>query len=306
MPSSVFAAVRARQPLIHAITNPVTMNDVVNMILASGALAICADNPEETREITLLSDGLLLNTGMPCDEKLRAMIRAGRAANENGIPVVLDPVGAGASQYRKRFLKELLRQVRVDCVRANRSETAALCGVSFEARGVESADVSADTDSIRRLSEKLDAVIAVTGEEDLAVYKETVLKSRTGCAMQKRITGAGCMLGGLIAAAIAGNRTSPSSKGAPRMYWPCTKCCRRMAKRRKLHRSACCRIKRQGRHRLKPFSSMRSAGWSKRRCSRSAVKPLRHGVAAAMGRRFRRMAAQAPQKSGKDLCYEIQ
>ena len=78
MPSSVFAAVRARQPLIHAITNPVTMNDVVNMILASGALAICADNPEETREITLLSDGLLLNTGMPCDEKLRAMIRAGR------------------------------------------------------------------------------------------------------------------------------------------------------------------------------------------------------------------------------------
>ena len=265
MPSSVFAAVRARQPLIHAITNPVTMNDVVNMILASGALAICADNPEETREITLLSDGLLLNTGMPCDEKLRAMIRAGRAANEKGIPVVLDPVGAGASQYRKRFLKELLRQVRVDCVRANRSETAALCGVSFEARGVESADVSADTDSIRRLSEKLDAVIAVTGEEDLAVYKETVLKSRTGCAMQKRITGAGCMLGGLIAAA-----------------------------------------KRQGRHRLKPFSSMRSAGWSKRRCSRSAVKPLRHGVAAAMGRRFRRMAAQAPQKSGKDLCYEIQ
>ena len=166
MPSSVFAAVRARQPLIHAITNPVTMNDVVNMILASGALAICADNPEETREITLLSDGLLLNTGMPCDEKLRAMIRAGRAANENGIPVVLDPVGAGASQYRKRFLKELLRQVRVDCVRANRSETAALCGVSFEARGVESADVSADTDSIRRLSEKLDAVIAVTGERN--------------------------------------------------------------------------------------------------------------------------------------------
>lgn len=213
MPSSVFAAVRARQPLIHAITNPVTMNDVVNMILASGALAICADNPEETREITLLSDGLLLNTGMPCDEKLRAMIRAGRAANEKGIPVVLDPVGAGASQYRKRFLKELLRQVRVDCVRANRSETAALCGVSFEARGVESADVSADTDSIRRLSEKLDAVIAVTGEEDLAVYKETVLKSRTGCAMQKRITGAGCMLGGLIAAALAGNRTSLSLKG---------------------------------------------------------------------------------------------
>ena len=92
MPSSVFAAVRARQPLIHAITNPVTMNDVVNMILASGALAICADNPEETREITLLSDGLLLNTGMPCDEKLRAMIRAGRAANEKGIPVVLDPI----------------------------------------------------------------------------------------------------------------------------------------------------------------------------------------------------------------------
>jgi len=68
------------------------MNDVVNMILASGALAICADNPEETREITLLSDGLLLNTGMPCDEKLRAMIRAGRAANEKGIPVVLDPL----------------------------------------------------------------------------------------------------------------------------------------------------------------------------------------------------------------------
>lgn len=213
MPVSVFTAVRARQPLIHAITNPVTMNDVVNMILAGGALAVCADNPEETREIALLSDGLLLNTGMPCDEKLRAMIQAGRAANEKGIPVVLDPVGAGASQYRKCFLSEMLRQVRVDCVRANRSEIAALCGISFKARGVESADVSADTDRIRRLSEELNAVIAVTGEEDLAVYKETVLTSRTGCAMQKKITGAGCMLGGLIAAALAANRTGLRSRG---------------------------------------------------------------------------------------------
>ena len=133
------------------------------------------------------------------------------------------------------------------------------------------------------------------------MYKETVLKSRTGCAMQKRITGAGCMLGGLIAAALAGNRTGLSSKGEQPAGAADV-----LAVHEVLQAYGEAAEIAQGRHRLKPFSSMRSAGWSKRRCSRSAVKPLRHGVAAAMGRRFRRMAAQAPQKSGKDLCYEIQ
>ena len=97
LPASVFPNIRSKRPLIHAITNAVTINDVVNMILASGAAAVCADNSKEVFEITAISSGLLLNTGMPNDDKLEAMLLAGRKANELGIPVVLDPVGAGAS-----------------------------------------------------------------------------------------------------------------------------------------------------------------------------------------------------------------
>ena len=122
-------------PLVHVITNSVTINETVNAILASGARAVCADSPDEAEQITSLSDALVINIGMPSAEKLEAMVRSGRRANQMGIPVVLDPVGAAASSFRERIIQRLLEEIRFAAIRGNQSEIAALCRVSFRSGG---------------------------------------------------------------------------------------------------------------------------------------------------------------------------
>lgn len=205
LPASVFPNIRSKRPLIHAITNAVTINDVVNMILASGAAAVCADNSKEVSEITAISSGLLLNTGMPNDDKLEAMLLAGRRANELDIPVVLDPVGAGASSYRRQFLARLLSEVHMTAIRANMSEAAALYGIAFSSKGVEDAGVTLAPSLLQNLAERYDTTLAITGDTDYAVSRDELLTSHTGSPLQKQITGSGCMLSGLLAASLAGN-----------------------------------------------------------------------------------------------------
>lgn len=214
--TAIFRSIRRTRPLIHLITNPVTMNDVVNLVLASGATAICADSPEEAAEISGLADATVLNIGMPSESKAEAMLAAGEKANELGHPLILDPVGAGASDFRQRILKTLLERLHFTCIRGNQSEMAALLGVSYPSRGVEEAGVCLEPDRLQELSERYDTVLAVTGETDLTVSKDRILVSHTGTPLQKRITGSGCMLSGLLAAALAGS-TAPSSGPALRL-----------------------------------------------------------------------------------------
>ena len=201
----LFDGIRKQRPLVHAITNAVTRNDVVNMILASGAAAICAENVREVEEIVSISRALLLNIGMPDENKLEVMILAGRKANELGIPVVLDPVGAGASAYRREFLAKLLSEVHMTAVRANMSEAAALQGMAFASQGVEAAGIELTPSALQELAGRLDTMLAITGETDYAVSKEEIRTSRTGTPLLKSITGSGCMLSGLLAASLAGN-----------------------------------------------------------------------------------------------------
>lgn len=200
---AALAKIKAERPLIHVISNYVTLNDVVNIILAAGGAAIAADDPQEAAQISQISRALYLNTGMPSDRKLEAMLRAGKAANSAGIPVVLDPVGAGASDYRMKFLTTLLREIRFTCIRGNRSEIAALSGSHFRSQGVESADVFESESSMQDLSEELHCILAVSGETDLAVTPGKIWSSHTGSVMAKRVTGCGCMLSGLIALFLA-------------------------------------------------------------------------------------------------------
>ena len=198
-----FEMIADRHPMIHAMTNAVTRTDVVNMILASGGSAICSENSEEAAQITALCQGLLINTGMPDERRLEAMILSGREANERKIPVVLDPAGLGASEYRASFVKELLTNIRFDCIRANMSETAALSGMSIASRGVEECGARLTEEQMMELAGRLNAVLAVTGSTDYIVSPEKVLVSKTGSLYLKRITGAGCMLSGIVTAALA-------------------------------------------------------------------------------------------------------
>ena len=126
------------RPLVHLISNEVTLNNVVNVILGAGGRAICATAVEEVFEITSNSKALVLNIGVPNKEKLKAMLIAGKRANEIGIPVVLDPVGIGASAFRHSIVNELLEKVSFTCIKGNKSEIAKLCGISSNAVGVDS------------------------------------------------------------------------------------------------------------------------------------------------------------------------
>lgn len=201
---SALRKMRENRPLVHVISNYVTLNDVVNVILAAGGTAIAADDPQETARIASISQALYLNTGMPSGRKLEAMLAAGKEANKEHIPVVLDPVGAGASDFRRLFLTKLLSEVQISCIRGNAAEMAALSGIRFASRGVESADVEESEESLQKLAGRLHCILAVTGEEDQVVTENgPVLVSHTGAQMAKRITGCGCMLSGLIAAFLA-------------------------------------------------------------------------------------------------------
>lgn len=195
-------------PLVHLITNQVTMNKTVNGILAAGGRAICADAPAEAEDITGLADALVLNTGMPSEERVRAMRIAGKKANAKGIPVVLDPVGAGASGLRNQILTTLLSEIRFTAIRGNASEIAALCRVSFRSGGVEDVGARASVEAMRELSRRTGAVIIATGEEDI-VIRDGDAPGQTltgGSPLQKQVTGSGCMLSGILGAALADAR----------------------------------------------------------------------------------------------------
>ena len=127
----IFQNIRRKAPKIHCLTNPVTMQDVANLLLAAGGSAVMWQDDKEAAEITGFCQGTLLNTGVPDDAKIKACIHAGKEANVLGHPVVLDPVGVGASIFRQKAIKKLLDQVYPDLIRCNQEEAAVLCALFF-------------------------------------------------------------------------------------------------------------------------------------------------------------------------------
>ena len=197
---------RDRHPLVHAITNYVTANDCANILLAIGASPIMADDPEETEEIAAAASALVLNMGTPSRRKLEAMIRAGRRANEKGIPVILDPVGAGASRLRREMAESLIREVRVDILRGNVSEVSFAAGLASREKGVDvsEADRGIDrTEAALAAARRLGCTVAVTGEVDVVTDGRRTARIRGGSSMMARVTGTGCMTSAL-AGAFAG------------------------------------------------------------------------------------------------------
>ena len=217
MISDMLERVRERRPLIHCITNTVTINDCANIVLASGASPIMASAPEEVEEITELAAATVINIGTPSAERVKAMRLAGKKANELGHPVVLDPVGAGASRFRRAFLGELLREVRFTVIRGNLSEIRTLAYGSGAQRGVD-ADLGAvigrenaadAAEFARRLAEQMDTVIVISGEVDIVADKEKAYSVENGSAMARLVTGSGCMLSALTGAFEAANPEDP-------------------------------------------------------------------------------------------------
>jgi hydroxyethylthiazole kinase len=193
-PADSLRRLREARPLVHQITNYVVMNETANATLALGALPVMAHAREEVEEMVALAGALVLNIGTLSPHWVDAMLAAGRAANAKGIPVVLDPVGAGATRYRTETAKRILDEVDVTVLRGNAGEVGTLVGVDAEVRGVESVGAGGDPyDIAREAARALGVVASVTGPTDHVSDGERVAKVSNGDAMLATITGTGCM-----------------------------------------------------------------------------------------------------------------
>ncbi len=200
--------VRQQAPVIHAISNYVTANDVANVLLACGASPIMADDPEEAVYITRLSAALTLNLGTLSRRRVSAMLAAGEEAARLGRPVLLDPVGAGASPMRTDTARMLLQRLPVTALRCNASELRALLSGTHTHRGVdadrqEAGDLSEQIVFVKGAARQLGCLVAVTGETDLVSDGETCFVIHNGRPEMSRVTGTGCQLSALCAAFLA-------------------------------------------------------------------------------------------------------
>ena len=210
MSSEYLSNVRRLRPVVHTITNYVTANDCANLLLAAGASPIMADAPEETAQIAAVADAVVLNLGTLSASKREAMLLAGKAASAAGKPIVLDPVGVGASGFRRETAGLLLREAEPTVIRGNRSEIRALRTGETGERGVDTADLpEGDGENARLLAKQTGAVVLQTGETDLVTDGEQVLRVQGGSDMLCLVTGAGCMLSALTGAFLAANPDRP-------------------------------------------------------------------------------------------------
>ena len=203
---NVLRAVRKQKPLVQCITNFVTVNDCANIILAAGGSPTMASHSLEVEDAVRNVQALVCNMG--AIEEVDSMILAGKEANRLGIPVILDPVGAGGTQLRRDAIKRLLQEIRFTTIRGNASEIRYLAGQQTTGSGVDVSDpdeitnenLDAAVTMATDLAAELGAVIAISGKIDVISNGKETCVLRNGCATMARITGSGCMLTSLIGA----------------------------------------------------------------------------------------------------------
>ena len=214
MYKKILQNVKQNPSLVHCMTNYVTVNDVANMVLASGASPIMADDKSEVEEITSICTSLVINIGTLNARTIEAMVLAGRRANLLGHPVIFDPVGAGASGLRTETAERLLNEINFSVIRGNISEIKTVYAGSGATMGVDANEADAVTEEniediiqmAQDLSVRTGAVIAITGAIDIVADESRAFVIRNGDPMMARITGTGCMLDGVIAGFVGSNK----------------------------------------------------------------------------------------------------
>lgn len=195
--------IRKKNPLIHCITNTVVTNFTANGLLAIGASPVMSDEPLDVEDMVAIANGLLINIGTLNKNSVEAMILAGKKANELNIPVVLDPVGAGATTYRKEITKNLLKEIKFDLIRCNAGELAAIAGINWQAKGVDSGEGEMDITLVaKETAQKYGAIVAVSGKEDFVTDGIEHYQVSGGHELMTQVTGTGCLLSAICAAAL--------------------------------------------------------------------------------------------------------
>lgn len=197
---------RTYKPLLHCMVNLVTANDCANLVLACGASPIMAEDPEEVGQVVSACDGLVLNLGTPSPRKIQALLLAGKAAKCACKPVVFDPVGAGASDFRKKAAQEILSQIRPEIIRGNASEIRTLLLGTMAHRGVDTDAIAEEPlELAKSLADKTGAIVVISGDTDVVTDGSTSYRVRNGHPMMRYVTGTGCQMSALIGAYAAAN-----------------------------------------------------------------------------------------------------
>jgi hydroxyethylthiazole kinase len=214
-PAATLRRIRERKPLVHNITNYVVMNETANATLALGALPVMAHAGEEVEEMARLASALVLNIGTLSPSWVDSMLLAGGAAAASRIPIVLDPVGVGATEYRTLTAHRILDAVKVTVLRGNAGEVATLVGAHAEVRGVESIVAGLEPAELARTAaRRLGVVASVTGPVDHVSDGDRVLAVANGHELLATVTGTGCMSSSLTACFLAANPTRPVEAAA--------------------------------------------------------------------------------------------
>ena len=211
--SKILSNVREKSPLVHNITNYVTVNDVANIILACGASPIMSDDESEVEEITSICDGLNINIGTLNKNTIPSMFLAGKKANSLGHKILLDPVGAGASKLRTETAVKLMSEVKFDVIRGNISEIKTLALGNGTTKGVDAdvsdavsdANLEKSIEFVKKFAASANCVAAVTGAIDLVSDGKKCYVIRNGKPEMGKITGTGCQLSGMMTAFISAN-----------------------------------------------------------------------------------------------------
>jgi hydroxyethylthiazole kinase len=212
--AKLFQNVRANRPLVHHITNYVTVNDCANITLCAGAAPVMAHSRHETAEMVAMAGALVLNIGTLDTRQVEQMLAAGRSANALGVPVVLDPVGAGATKYRTKTALRLLKELEIAVLKGNGGEIASLAGAGGKVRGVDSDGVEGKPEQItREYAGKLGIVVAMTGPTDFVSDGKRTLRVDNGHPLMGRFSGSGCMAASVVGAfaAVAGDRVNTTA-----------------------------------------------------------------------------------------------
>ncbi len=218
--SQILKAVRKENPLIHNITNYVVMNYTANALLAFGASPIMAHASEEVEEIVSMARALVLNIGTLTKEWINSMILAGEKASQLGIPIILDPVGSGATTFRTDSVKRIINKCKIDVIRGNASEILSLCHQGFNPKGVDTIHSVEDAMApAKGLAKELQTTICITGPVDLVTDGDRVVRVSNGHEMMSLVTGTGCTATAIIGAFLAMGKDPVNSAAGGLAFW---------------------------------------------------------------------------------------
>ena len=211
------ASVKNKKPLIHCITNPISINQCANAILSLGARPIMAEHPGEVLKITFESDALMLNVGNITDARMESIAISLKAANEKGIPALLDAVGVACSTLRREYVLSLLKKHTLSVIKGNYSEIKALYDEEYTSGGVDAdSSISGDeiTKTVTYLAKKYNAVIMATGERDVITDGKRLVYVKNGTPGLAAVTGTGCMSGSICTTFLTAEKPLDASIAA--------------------------------------------------------------------------------------------